>query len=167
MKKIQRSIDGISSILSEVKKMASRYRQIGLAEPEDIVQEAMLKVLKKKDKNAIGHGWLYLAVQSSARDAGRKASRDRRLIQKSAVLSVSEPTVSYGERLILRSEAEDNLSRLSKPQREALVLFAEGHEYEEIARMTDAKIGTVRSRLYSRRSSMLWIERRAWWGIRI
>jgi len=58
MQGIQRPKPKLHSILTAAKKMARRYGQIGLDEPDDIVQAAMLKVLKRTDERPMPMLWL-------------------------------------------------------------------------------------------------------------
>lgn len=49
----------------------------------------------------------------------------------------------------------EELANLSEPHREVIVLrFMEGMSYEEIARVTDSSVGTVRSRLHYAKAAM-------------
>jgi RNA polymerase sigma-70 factor (ECF subfamily) len=151
------------------KRMARQYGQIGLAEPDDIIQSAMVKLLKKDDGRKPTLGWLYRAVHSSAMDAGRSASRDKQMICNE---SSDDPRLvceradqcsclRFHGGYIVREESceidlmprlKNMLEKLSKPLKQVLVLYSEGYSYQEIARLTNTNIGTVRSRLhYARR----------------
>lgn len=81
MQVIEHGTVEMSSMLAAAKLMARRYGQIGVLEPDDIAQNAMLKLLKKKDEPMPTLGWLYMAVRSSAVDAGRRASREQRALR--------------------------------------------------------------------------------------
>lgn len=151
--------------------MARRYGQIGLTEPDDIVQCAMVKLLNKKDSKYPTLGWLYKAVRYSALDAGRIASRDERAIWRHPqddLRCVCERAdqhghlQNYGSYVVREDDREidlmprliDMLEKLSKPLKQVLVLYAEGYSYLEIGRLTNTRVGTVRSRLhYARRQA--------------
>lgn len=169
MQEIERSTAEISSLLLTAKRMACRYGQIGLAEPDDIAQNSMLKLLRKPAGNHTTRGWLFMAVRCSAVDAARKASRERRFlcqnyevdlgrlceqIDEYCYLGASAPYVVREDciEIDLMPRLKNMLEKLSKPLKQVLVLHAEGYSYQEIARLTNTNIGTVRSRLhYARR----------------
>lgn len=171
MQGIEKGTVEMSSILAVAKRMAHRYGQIGVCEPDDIAQNAMLRLLQKNDGQRPTLGWLYMVVRSSAADAGRRASREQRALpycMDGNRKVVSEPSEAYGYSPVLTaySVSEDDteidlmprlmnaLGKLSSPLKQVLVLYSEGHSYEEIARLTNAKLGTVRSRLhYARRQA--------------
>ncbi len=169
MQEVQRSTAEISSLLTAAKRMASRYGQIGITDPDDIVQLAMLKLLRKQDGRYPTMGWLYKTVHSSAMDAGRIATRDARAIwnhPQDDLRRVCERADEYGHlqmygtyvvrekdcEVDLMPRLKNMLEKLSKPLRQVLVLYSEGMSYREIAWLTNTNIGTVRSRLhYARR----------------
>jgi len=168
MQGIQRKDGEISSMFVAVKRMAWRYGQIGLAEPDDLCQAVMLKYLKKKNREETTMGWLYKAVHSAAMDAGRRAGREAKVVWRDndvdGVRSVCEREDQAGYLLMngryivqdieidVMPKLKNMLSKLSNPLRQVLVLYASGYSYLEIADMTRASIGTVRSRLYYARS---------------
>lgn len=165
MQEVERSMTEISSMFMAAKRMARRYGQIGLIEPDDIVQCAMLKLLRKQDGRYPTLGWLYKAVRCSALDAGRIASRDERVIwnhPQDDLRRVCEKADQYGHlqmhgtyvmrendlEIDLMPRLKNMLEKLSKPLRQVLVLYSQGYSYQEISRLTNTNIGTVRSRLY-------------------
>lgn len=82
MQGIENAASEMSSMLVTAKRMARKYGQIGVCEPDDIAQNAMLRLLKREDEQPPTFGWLHLAVRYSALDAGRRATRDRRLVYR-------------------------------------------------------------------------------------
>jgi len=162
MQEIRRFEKEIGSMFHEARKMARRYGRIGIAEPDDIVQAAMLELLNKNDGREANLGWMFKVVKSSAMDAGRQAKRERRVMSFDGLYDREK----LEESCLVREEAgrdlgidllprlKDLFSRLSKPHAEAMVLYLEGHSYEEIADLTGMRKGTVRSRLhYARRQA--------------
>ena len=166
MQGIKRSDGRMSSILTAAKRMARRYGQIGHQDHDDICQNAMLRVLNRTDDREVGMCWLFKTVRSTALDAGRSYAREARWL---CVLRGDESLKSVCERadergylhlggtyIVYREDAEmdlmpqlkNMLNGLNKPLRQVLVLHGEGYSYEEIAQMTNTKIGTVRSRLH-------------------
>ena len=169
MHEVQCSTEEIGSMFVAAKRMACRYGQIGLAEPDDIIQAAMIKLLKKDDGRKPTLGWLYRAVHSSAMDAGRSAAREKQYMWQDSPDDprlVCERADQYGclrfhSGYVVREESceidlmprlKNMLSKLSQPLKQVLVLYSEGYSYQDIARLTNTNIGTVRSRLhYARR----------------
>jgi len=160
MQEVRRSEQEMSSLFQAARKMAGRYGKIGIAEPDDIVQTAMLELLNKNDGREANLGWMYKVVKSSAMDAGRQAARERRVMSFPGLYDLEK----VGESCLVREEAardlgidllsrlRDLFSSLSKPHAEAMMLYLEGCSYDEIAALTGMRIGTVRSRLhYARR----------------
>lgn len=165
MQGMQRTDGEISSMFEAAKHMARRYGRIGLQEPDDVVQSAMLKLLNKNDGRQTTMGWLYKVVRSAAMDAGRSATRDARAIwldDEESVRCVCERADEHGYlhmrgtyigrkeevEIDLMAQLKNVLGKLSEPLRQVLVLHSEGFSYREIALLTGANIGTVRSRLH-------------------
>jgi len=168
MQCIENAAPDISSMLASATRLARRYGQIGVCDPDDIAQNAMVKLLKKIDEEMPTFGWLYMAVRSSAGDAGRCLSRDRKLVyhlqcniglvaEHNSEYSYSPGFSQYSVQEVdneidLMPRLKNVLGKLSGPLKQVLVLYSEGHSYEDIARLTNTKLGTVRSRLhYARR----------------
>lgn len=135
-------------------------------EAEDAAQEAFLRAytgLKGwKGKGPLA-AWLYRITLNVCRDLARRRAR-----RAGIFLSLSEETGGEGaweagtgdrgaailpgveslEREEVRRYVREALALLPEHYRSALVLFElEGLSYEEIAEMTGAPVGTVRSRL--------------------
>lgn len=166
MQEIRRFEKEVGSMLQAARSMARRYGRVGIAEPDDIVQTAMLELLNKKDGRKANLGWMFKVVKSSAMDAGRQAKRERRVMfydrQYTGLAGgsclVHEPEQEIDSEMDLEiyllPRLKDLFSRLSKPHAEAMVLYLEGHSYDEIAALTGMRKGTVRSRLhYARRQA--------------
>jgi RNA polymerase sigma factor (sigma-70 family) len=148
MQGIQRTDEEVSSMFTAAKRMACRYGRIGLYEPDDICQVAMLKLLKKNDGRPGTTAWLVKVVHTAAMDAGRGTAKDARAILRgSDSCIVSPPDVEID----LMPHLKNMLGKLSRSLRQVLVLYAEGYSYKEIAVMTNSHIGTVRSRLHHAR----------------
>ena len=141
----------LQAVIRETQRLASKYGQIGIVDSDDIVQEVMIKVLKKIDGKPT-RGWLYMAVRSCAGDAARAMQRGKR-----------PKLVSYDEKVLavpgkqpaevdLLPPMKDMLNKLTTDAMQVLVLHVEGYSAKEIAMVTLTKRGTVRSRLfYARR----------------
>jgi RNA polymerase sigma factor (sigma-70 family) len=160
------STNEITALFDAAYKMVRGYRQIGLVEPDDLVQNTMLKVLNKSDNMLPTMGWLFKVMRSTAVDAGRRLASERKYVCQPRAydgLRVAEQVDEYAyarscrvrqaePEIDLMPRIKNMLANLSKPARQVLVLYAEGYTYEEISRFTRTPIGTVRSRLhYARR----------------
>ncbi|MCA9801981.1 MAG: RNA polymerase sigma factor [Cyanobacteria bacterium HKST-UBA02] len=162
MQEVRRSEEEMSSLFQAARKMARRYGLIGIAEPDDLVQTAMLELLNKNDGREANLGWMYRVVHSSAMDAGRQAKRERRVMfagcydleKLAGTYLVHEEEAARDLEIDLPPRLKDLFARLSKPHAEAMVLYLEGCSYGEIAALTGMRKGTVRSRLhYARRQA--------------
>lgn len=152
----------MKQMVAAAKKMARARGRIGLSEPEDIAQDALVRVLLTKEiKSATVYPLLYRAVHSAAKDAWRKSARERRskwlndevfdvieAYERQGKIESIPQLVAEESRTTDRAQIEESLSGLSKPLRETLLLYLDGYSYREIARLTKSKIGTVRSRLH-------------------
>jgi len=166
MRGLRQTNGEIGSSFQVAKRMARRYGRIGLQEPDDIAQNAMLKLLNRKDDRQPTMGWLYKTVRSAAMDAGRQAARDARYLWRpgddDSLSSLWERAdengwVHMNGKYVIREEhidmdlmprLQNMLAMLTMPLRQVLVLYSEGYSYQEIAAVTKANIGTVRSRLH-------------------
>lgn len=123
---------------------------------EDAVQETAARALRYEDSYRPGtnlEAWLFAILYSAMTDGRRRrmyrakresAYRDSREI----IVAPSQiPTVHLGE--TLRAVA-----RLKAEHRDALLRFAGGEEYEEIAAALGVACGTVRSRLSRARDQL-------------
>ncbi|MFX5776730.1 sigma factor, partial [Acinetobacter baumannii] len=63
------STNEITALVNAAYKMVRSYRQIGLVEPDDLVQNTMLKVLNRSDDMVPTLGWLFKVMRSTAIDA--------------------------------------------------------------------------------------------------
>jgi RNA polymerase sigma factor (sigma-70 family) len=169
MQQIERSKAELNSIIVEAQSFARRFGQIGTYEPEDIAQMALMKVLKRPDIKQVNKAWLYKVVRSAAFDAGRKHARDTQFLSPIEDLQTAhkvceradEEGIVYLSRnrltshdaldLDLTEQLKTTMQRLTQPLRKVLVLYAQGYSYEHIAQVTNANIGTVRSRLHHAR----------------
>lgn len=170
MQEIKRQDAALGSMWERARGIARRFGQIGIMEPEDIAQNAMLRVLRKRDGKPVSSNWLYQAVRCAAVDASRVAERHIRPVwierDEERMVAVCECANEHGDfhtygtyvakqptvEIDVMPRLQQMLQQLSVPLRQVLVLHTEGYSYKEIAKMTKTNIGTVRSRLfYARR----------------
>src|ERR1051325_1807039 len=120
----------------------------------DIVQEAFINAARNlgslRDDRKFG-SWLFGIAHQKCIQRWRKQSRDESLLDDFAA---TIPDCDEGPaEVLIREEQEaefmESLNRLPLPQRSVLLLhFIEEFSLEEIATITGAQLGTVKSRLH-------------------
>lgn len=165
MQDLQKTDSELVSMFATARRMARKYGQIGHLEPDDICQQAMIRLLNRTGDRAPTTGWLYKVVRSAAADAGRKFRSEARYVctyetndrfgcvcenaDESRRVHTSRTYIPRHEMEVdLMPRLQKVLGALSEPLRQVLVLYAEGHSYEEISALMKTSIGTVRSRLH-------------------
>ena len=146
------------------------YRQVGRQEAaRDLAQEVFLKVyvsLASFDPTYRFKTWLYRIASNCAIDFLRKKrphtcslhpdSRDERSIGLDASLAGTDPTPHDVVRLHeLQRRLEGAVRRLPDDFRQLILLRHRQHcRYDEIARITDLPIGTVKNRIFRAREML-------------
>lgn len=122
----------------------------GVCDADDVLQEVWLDVFrsiaKLVDADAF-RGWLYKVARARALKQFRKRRLDFQPLYEAEVVDAGSNTDSFtAEAVEIIHQAIDVLPTA---QREVLVLrYIEDMSYEEIARIVDCNVGTVRSRLH-------------------
>ncbi len=146
------------------------YRTIGDREKaEDLVQDVFIRVyrhLHRFDPTRKFSTWIYTIAANLAKNELRNRSRDPLVVLRGmeTIWRGGEHTLELEDtrarpddlfrRRQLCALVEEATARLSTHHREVFVLRdVEGKSYEEIAEITAAKIGTVKSRLSRARQS--------------
>ena len=125
------------------------------ADAEDLVQETSYKALKNlsrlkydEHKNA----WLYTILRNThinnLRSGHNKNVKVNRTEQDLQVASAVLPDFEHPDRILERKELKDKIRCLPAIYSKPLKLFLAGYAYKEISHMTDAPIGTVKSRIH-------------------
>ncbi len=140
------------------------YGSMRMEDREDLVQEAMIMVLKAG--KMANPGYVVKVVRSVAADHFRREGRRAVHLDSTVVYDQMEGAVMCGEErikvgaLLVREDDrydaielfEKCLAQLPKEQAEVMKLVAQDLDYEEVAEEMGLKVGTVRSRLhYGRR----------------
>lgn len=132
----------------------------------DIVQETFINAFRHlatlRDDEKFG-SWLFGIAHQKCLQQWRRQGREAELREE--LLREPEPDTPEPLDMLLREEQEAEfmklLEKLPWPQRSALLLhFIEGFSLEEIARITGAQVGTVKSRLHYAKHALrkLWEE---------
>jgi RNA polymerase sigma-70 factor, ECF subfamily len=122
---------------------------------EDLVQETSYKALKNisrlkydKHKNA----WLYTILRNTyinnLRSGHNKNIKMNHADQDALLTSAKLPEVEHPDRIFERKELMEKIRCLPAIYAKPLKLFLAGYAYKEISHMTDAPIGTVKSRIH-------------------
>ena len=134
----------------------------------DIVQETFLNATRHlaslREDQKFG-SWLFGIAHQKCLQRWRKQSRERNALEELAALPPPGFEDDPGE-LLLRQEREaelmELLNQLPLPQRSVLLLhFVEDFSLEEIAGITGAELGTVKSRMFYAKKALrkLWKEK--------
>jgi RNA polymerase sigma-70 factor, ECF subfamily len=126
----------------------------------DIVQETFINAVRHLGslrEDAKFGGWLFGIAHQKCVQRWRKQSREESALDE---LGAAPPESEAGpDDLLIRQEQEEEfmnlLNQLPPPQRSVLLLyFVEDFSVEQIAEITGAAIGTVKSRLHYAKKAM-------------
>ncbi len=135
------------------------------ADAEDLVQETFLKAFRSVgqfDLSFNGKGWLFKILTNNYIDRYRKAQKKPQEMEYNEVTDVfisrdgnynelnrfDDPEADFFKKFIIEDvkKAIDNLPEYYRLP--VLLTDIEGFSYQEVAKMLDAPIGTVMSRLF-------------------
>jgi RNA polymerase sigma-70 factor (ECF subfamily) len=126
----------------------------------DIVQETFIAAVRHlgslRDDGKFG-GWLFGIAHQKCVQRWRKQSRDELLREE--IATAADEFENSPDDLLIRQEQEAAfmklLNQLPLPQRSVLLLhFVEEFSLEEIAGITGAQLGTVKSRMHYAKQSL-------------
>ncbi|NIR46712.1 MAG: sigma-70 family RNA polymerase sigma factor [Gemmatimonadetes bacterium] len=122
------------------------YRRIGdQARAEDLAQEAFVRALEHRPEKP--RAWLFTVAANLARDEGRRGAVRRRhltLLKAEARARPPEPGPEVAfERRQRIEKVRRALDDLSERDREALLLWEEGFDYDEIAGVLGLSRGSI------------------------
>jgi RNA polymerase sigma-70 factor (ECF subfamily) len=132
------------------------------AEADDLVQETMLKAYRAWDqfeKGTNAKGWLLTILRHAFINEYRRRTRHPETVDLDAIepfsvfeeLQDDDPQGTFFDRIV-DDEVTRAIDGLPEQFREAVVLSdVEGLPYEEIARILEVPVGTVKSRLFRAR----------------
>jgi RNA polymerase sigma-70 factor (ECF subfamily) len=113
---------------------------------EDLLQETFVQALKgpeRLDAAASPKAWLFAIARHLGINAVQRRREVAPLVEEVAAPEAERPDPR-------RDEMREAIAGLPEKQREALQLrLGEGLSYEEIARVLEVPVGTVRSRLHA------------------
>ncbi len=148
----QRLIDEYEGRLLAFALRRLRDRQLA----EDVVQdtwESAVRGLPRLSDPASFRAWIYAIAARKCADALRGKYRDARIAESAQAMSAEAAHAEGAQND--RLDIADALKRLAPEQRVALSLFfGEGLSVADIATITGAPAGTVKSRLFAARRAL-------------
>lgn len=144
--------DAIGRLLDRHAAALTLYARQFCDAPEDVVQEAFLRISVRDVAPDDPAGWLFRVVRNLALDASIAAGRRRRHESRAAADSPGwfEPGPASGAEAIEPGDAEAVLQALPREQREVIVArLWGGLTFEQISRASGVSSSTVH-RLYAR-----------------
>ena len=122
-------------------------RMLDAGDPDDVMQDVWLDVfrgLPRLNDAAAFPAWLYRLARDRVLRTIRRRPRTQPLLDLDVPDEADEPFSAEDAARI-----HEALAELPPEQREVLVLrFLEEMSYDDVARVIDCPVGTVRSRLY-------------------
>lgn len=136
----------LARLLDEHAAALALYARQWSSSPEDIVQEALLQLMRESEAPANPVGWIYRVTRnlaiSAARGHSRRARHERRAGTAQESWFESDPASK-----IDGATVTEMLSALPLEQREAIVLRVWGGlGFEQIAEMTSVSTSTAHRR---------------------
>ena len=135
--------DSLSRVLNRHGPALVLYARQWCATPEDVVQEAFVRLAGQRPRPRDPVGWLYRVVRNGAINASRMAGRRARREADAATRGEPWFHASPDDRLDAAA-ATEALAGLPIEQRETIVAHLWGGlAFEEIARLTGSSTSTV------------------------
>lgn len=151
----------ITALYPELKKYARSLLFPDIQEAEDLLNDTVERILRKVDlfeEGANFRAWCYSIMKNNFINLYRKRVRIRENMPE--VELDSERAISK----ISHQEADDDIrfeqlmavvKQLPKNQKEAFLLMFDGYQYDEIAEKLQIPIGTVKSRIFLARKTLM------------
>ena len=154
--------DAVTSIMVGQIPYLRRYARAltqNVADSDDLVQNCLLRAISKIDRFEAGtnlRAWLLAIMHNIFIDGFRKKRRAREVSETTETIQKGMFTPANQLRRVQVTDVEAALSSLPAAQRSTLLLIAlENLTYEEVARITEVPVGTVRSRLSRARHALV------------
>lgn len=130
-------------------RIYARNLMRGGSEVDDLVQETLMKALANVSSFERGtnlRAWLFTIMRNSFLTRVVKSSRER--VGGADCVSGTVICFPQHDDRIEKRRVMQAIERLPDPYREALILvFLMGESYQDVARICDCAIGTVKSRI--------------------
>lgn len=147
---------GIETEIPRLKRYARALTRDSVA-AEDLVQDCLARALSKVHLWQQGtdlRAWLFTILHNQYVNFVRRSARECASVGFSETEPLLACSADQAKRLELR-DLERAIARLPEEQRAILLLVGiEGLRYDEVARVLDVPVGTVRSRLSRGRENL-------------
>ena len=154
--------DAVTSIMVGQIPYLRRYARAltqNAADADDLVQNCLVRAIAKMDRFEAGtnlRAWLLAIMHNIFIDSFRKKRRSREVCETTETIQKGLFTPANQFRRVQVTDVESALAKLPAAQRSTLLLIAlENLTYEEVARITEVPVGTVRSRLSRARHALI------------
>lgn len=154
--------DAVTSIMVGQIPYLRRYARAltqNVADADDLVQNCLVRAIAKMDRFEAGtnlRAWLLAIMHNIFIDSFRKKRRAREVCETTETIQKGLFTPANQFRRVQVTDVESALAKLPAAQRSTLLLIAlENLTYEEVARITEVPVGTVRSRLSRARHALI------------
>lgn len=154
--------DSLATIMVGHMPFLRRYARTltrNAADADDLVQTCLMRAIIKIDSFAAGtnlRAWLVTILFNSFIDGFRRNRRAQEACDTSETMQMGLFTPANQFCRIQVNEVEQALAALPAKQRSTLMMIAlEDMSYDEVARITEVPVGTVRSRLSRARHAVI------------
>lgn len=154
--------DAVTSIMVGQIPYLRRYARAltqNVSDADDLVQNCLVRAISKMDRFEAGtnlRAWLLAIMHNIFIDSFRKKRRAREVCETTETIQKGLFTPANQFRRVQVTDVETALAKLPAAQRSTLLLIAlENLTYEEVARITEVPVGTVRSRLSRARHALI------------
>lgn len=153
----------LKAAIESARRFARKHGAIGINDEDDLVQDLMVRWMKNSISHVPPRAWMTKTMRCVVYDQLRKKQSSPALADDNLDTAMENGSVSETSSFYCHGEAFEvdfmpnllsALNKLTGALRETLVLDVEGYTYSEIASMTGAQIGTVRSRLHNARKKI-------------
>ena len=128
---------------------------------QDLYQETAYKAITNKEKFSPGtnlKAWLFTIMRNLFINQKRKLSNKMTFIDPTENLyyiNTKKPVQNPGESNLMMEEMKEVMSKLSENVRKPFLMHFEGFKYHEIADALSLPLGTIKSRIYFARKTMM------------
>lgn len=154
--------DAVTSIMVGQIPYLRRYARAltqNASDADDLVQNCLVRAISKMDRFEEGtnlRAWLLAILHNIFIDSFRKKRRAREVCETTETIQSGMFTPANQFRRVQVTDVAAALVKLPAAQRSTLLLIAlENLTYEEVARITEVPVGTVRSRLSRARHALI------------
>ena len=150
-------LECVSQHIPALQEFAMKFTK-DLDSAKDLVQDTMLKALRYYEKFEEGtnmRGWLFTIMRNNFINSFRRSKMSMELISQTEELSydqlLSSSTANGCENRFIKSDIRKALDTMPEYLYHPFIRYVEGYKYHEIARDSNAPIGTIKTRIFEAR----------------